>query len=131
MVQDGQPGDCGDAGAKREMIRREKAETWESHPVLAQRLGVSRTAVEKACKGMRPPPGVKIVGHRVSGEQGRRTDLDQQRYITMPEPVEVEIPAWVPSNLHGLYETLAERDCEQHAASVCRRLKHGASIAFV
>lgn len=115
----------------REKIRALRAKEWISYSLIAERLGVQTCTVEWACRGMRPPEGMKTYGRRSAPGQGARNDLAPKGKIAFPKPVDVPIPVWVPDRLHDLYASIAERDCEEQAAIVCRRLKHGASVAYL
>ncbi|MGU3286491.1 hypothetical protein [Methylobacterium mesophilicum] len=115
----------------RAEIRAIRAAEWISYTLIAERLGVQACTVENACRGMKPPAGEGTYGKRSVPGQGTRTDLTPRGLIGMPKPEPVQIPAWVPGQLHDLYESIAERDCEEQAAIVCRTLKRGGSVAWL
>lgn len=90
---------------------------------IAARFGVRPTAVTRICGGLKRPNA-----HQVPRGTNNPALVDGRAVITMREPIVVEVPHWVPVRLHNLYIALAERDCEQSAASVVRMLKHGATV---
>lgn len=115
----------------REKIRAIRAKEWISYSMIAERLGVQTCTVEWACRGMKAPKGMPTYGRRSVPGQGTRNDLVPKGKIAFPEPADIAIPTWVPGQLHDLYSSIAERDCEEQAAIICRRLKHGASVAWL
>lgn len=100
---------------------------------ISRETGVGFKAVTRICSSERRPDGVKVRKRRrdTPSRPERRPIARKGRLIPVPEQVEAEVPAWVPDRLHELYASITERDCEEQAAIICRRLKHGASVAYV
>lgn len=112
-------------------IRRIKQTEWVSNRVIADRIGISRHIVERACTGMRPPAGEPLsCEKRTYTLQGQRNDLADDRLIRFKVPEPVEVPSWVPDHLFELYEHTARTQDEHVAARVVRELKRGNSVAF-
>jgi hypothetical protein len=112
-------------------IRRIKQTEWVSNRVIADRVGISKHIVERACTGMRPPNGVlSAFEKRTYTLQGQRNDLADDRLVRFKVPEPVEVPAWVPDHLYELYEHTARTQDEHVAARVVRELKRGNSVAF-
>jgi hypothetical protein len=112
-------------------IRRIKQTEWVSNRVIADRVGISKHIVERACTGMRPPNGtLSAFQKRTYTLQGQRNDLVDGNRIRFKVPKPVEVPSWVPDHLFELYEHTARTQDEFVAARVVRELKRGNSVAF-
>lgn len=112
--------------AAREAMRAAAAAGEKISP-LAERFHVSRNTAQRICASVGRPADVirenKAAAGRLGSASLARRLLEEQQGL--------QVPKWVPDRLRDLYATISERDCEEQAAIVCRRLKHGASVAWL
>lgn len=113
--------------AKIQAIRISELLSFE---MIARRLGIQACTVERACRGVVLPDGSVIKKMSNYGGSAKRDKAAAKR-VQVPVYEPVQIPTWVPGQLHDLYESIAERDCEEQAAIVCRTLKRGGSVAWL
>jgi hypothetical protein len=122
---------------------------------IQRRLGVSAEMAGRWCRDIVIPPAMRLRIAKAANEATNaaraakmRANAERNRVkreasatrkpavsvrkpgpVKMPERIDVEVPAWVPGGLRDLYVELADRDCEESAASVVRQIKSSGSVA--
>jgi precorrin-4 methylase len=125
-------------------------------PEIGCRTGVSAMVASRLCRDIELTPEQRLAIQQATGVKSnvnrveRLRALAKERHhahrvaetrrkistcrrkpgpVKMPERVDVEVPRWVPGTLRDLYVELADRDCEESAASVVRQIKSAGSVA--
>ena len=87
------------------------------------KLGRVRTHSEEALRRRRL---------REAARSKRRLLASQKRRpVPVPEPLEIEVPAWVPGHLYEFFEATAIKRDEFAAAAAVRALLRGGSVAHL
>lgn len=125
-------------------------------PDIAARLGISAMVAGRFCRDIELTDEQRFAIQQAAGVKSNASrakkmrELARERHrlhravetprkistcrrkpgpVKMPERVDVEVPGWVPGALRDLYVELADRDCEESAASVVRQIKSSGSVA--
>jgi DNA-binding CsgD family transcriptional regulator len=118
---------------------RELRATGLTYKEIGKALDVHPRTVKSVCSRVQVPPGPKAKNgrrYRETEKYKRAQELRRAKRAAatptpVPDPILIEVPAWVPDHLAEFYEHTALKRDEHEAARFVRVLKAGGSVAHL